>query len=400
MMKRTFLFVLAIGMLFSPAALAQDARPPLRLGGAVFHTDYWAAHAVPTASPGYGWDGYGTIARSENAPDLFGFQTSRDDFAAAKAAGLLADLGGSGMIREWTERLRPDIQSLVTTGDGKIVGLAEYAFLLPLYWRQDAWDAAGLTAADVPQSYTELLDFLERWITRIGETPDPAVCIADTRAFAPGGPGYVRWLLDLLISTWEMQQYHAGEPLDFNTPVFVALLERTRELGLRLDAAEPNGKKRQATLPLFENYSGGERYNAGRSYGLSHTVPFRITADQPALMRATATISVVRAGSPWTDAIIGRLEYGLASRAPRGEGNADLLTDVRPRTHNPEQAGSPATVTAGYLADLDSYAGTICFAPMLTIEMYEAALAQFVSGQLPAQALAEQISIPKRDPNQ
>lgn len=232
---------------------------------------------------------------------------------------------------------------------------------------------------------------------RIQEKPEKNICVADTKGTEKNG--YVRWLLDMLINTWEMQQYDAGETLNFNTPEFVALLNRTQDIGMRLYEAEPGEKKRQNMLQLFENYSGGERYNAGRDYGLSHTIPFRITRDQPELMRGKAGISVVRADSPWLNEIIGRMEYVLKDRALNGRGNADLLTDVKPRTYNPEDAASPNTVTAGYLTDLDNYTGTVCFAPMRTFDMYEGTLVKFWTGQLPAEKLAAQISEPKRDPN-
>jgi hypothetical protein len=196
-----------------------------------------------------------------------------------------------------------------------------------------------------------------------------------------------------------MQQYYAGETLNFNTPEFVALLKRTQDVGLRLSLAESTEKMSQDTLKLFENYDGGERYNAGRDYGLSHTVPFRITNSQPELMRGIADVSAARADSRWLLEIIGRLENGLAGRGQNGLGNAELLTGVVPRTLNPNEADSPATVTAGYLKDLDNYTGTVCFAPMQTFTMYEDALMKFYTGQLPAEKLAEQISVPKRDPN-
>lgn len=396
-MKRIFNFLLMICILFSSAALAEDARPPLRLGGAVAETDYWEEHGIPTARESYGWDDYMTIIKSDNAPDLYSLRTNRDDFLAPKNAGLLADLSGSEIIRAWTDRLRPDIKRLITTGDGKIVGLAEYVALLPMYWRQDAWDAAGLTTEDVPKSYTELLDFLEKWMERIGEKPEKDIRVADMPY--SGKDRYVRWLLDMLINAWEMQQYYAGETLNFDTPAFIALLKRTQDIGLRLHEAEPIEEKRQNMLQLFENYSGGERYNAGRDYGLSHTVPFRITRDQPELMRGLANIFVVPAGSQWQNEIIGRLENDLADRGLNGGGNAELLTDVEPRTHDPEAAYSPATVTAGYLKDLDDYTGTVCFAPMLKFEMHEDALVKFWAGELSAEKLAAQISQPKSDPN-
>ncbi len=395
-MKRIFHFLLMICILFSSAALAEDTRPPLRLGGAITETGYWEEHGIPTARHNYGWDDYMTIVQGDNAPDLYSLHTGGDDFLAPKNAGLLADLSGSEIVRAWTDRLRPDIKRLVTTEDGKIVGLAEFALPLPMYWRQDAWDAAGLTKEDVPGSYTELLDFLEKWTERIGKKPEKNICVANMPY--SGKNSYVRWLLDMLINSWEMQQYYAGEKLNFHTPEFIALLERTQDIGMRLDEAEPSEKK-QSMLQLFENYSGGERYNAGRDYGLSHTVPFRITRDQPELMRGIADISVVPADSRWLKETIGRMENILADRGLNGGGNADLLTDVKPRTHNPKEASSPSTVTAGYLKDLDNYTGTVCFAPMLTFEMHEDALVKFWTGQLPAEKLAAQISEPKRDPN-
>lgn len=399
-MKHIFTFLLMICIVFSSSALAEDTRQPLRLGGAGFGTDYWDDNGIPTESQYYGWDDYMTIVKSDNAPDLYVFRTGTDDFLAPKNAGLLADLSGSEIIRAWTNRLRPDIKSLVTTGDGKIAGLAEFVALLPVYWHQDAWDAAGLTKEDVPGSYTELLDFLDKWMKRIGEKPEKNILVADTLHFGKGAKNsYVRWLLDILISTWEMQQYYAGDTLNYNTPEFVALLKRTQDVGLRLSLAESNEKMSQDTLKLFENYDGGERYNAGRDYGLSHTVPFRITSSQPELMRGIADVSAARADSQWLNEIIGRLEYGMAGRGQNGLGNAELLTDVVPRTFNPNEADSPATVTTGYLKDLDNYTGTVCFAPMQTFTMYEDALVKFYTGQLPAEKLAEQISVPKRDPN-
>lgn len=197
-----------------------------------------------------------------------------------------------------------------------------------------------------------------------------------------------------------MQQYAANEERNFNTPEFVALLERTLDVGKRLDDAEPSKSTQKAALQLFENYSGGERYNAGRDYGLSHTIPFRVINEQPNLLRGKALVYVVDANSPWLDEVIGYLEYELTDGSISSGNNADMLTGVQPRVRDSKSADSPSTVTAGYLADLDNYSGTVCFAPMRTIEMYESALVSFVGGNLSAGELAETISQPKNNPNQ
>lgn len=180
----------------------------------------------------------------------------------------------------------------------------------------------------------------------------------------------------------------------------MALLERTRSVGRRLDEAELGKTKKNDMMALFENYSGGERYNAGRDYGLSHTLPFRITGDQPGLMRGIAMIHVVRANSPWLNELIRYMEYDLTEGSFRsGGGNADMLADVQPRTSDPNASDSRYTVTAGYLADLERYTGTVCYAPMRTLDMYEGALTAFLADRLTAEELAVRMSEPKRDPN-
>lgn len=392
-MIRMISLMLLMSMLISPSAFAESNREPLRLGGFIPETDYWTGKGIPTVRPSYGWDDYMTIMKGEQSPDLYCFSTNNNDFRAAKAAEVWADLSQSNAIQEWTNRLHPDIKELVTTEDGKIIGFAWFATFRPMYWRQDAWDEAGLSQGDVPQSYTELLDFLGKWVERIKEAPVKRLCVADV------GNEYVPWLMDMLINAWEMQQYNSGETLDYNTPEFVALLERTKSIGQQLNEAEASQRK-QKKMPLFENYSGGERYNAGRDYGLSHTIPFRISRDQPELMRGTAMIYVVCSDSPWLSEIIQYIEYDLTDGALSGGGkNADMLIDVQPRVKDSKEANASSTVTAGYLADLDDYTGTLCFAPMLTLDMYENARLKFIKGELSAEELAVQMSLPKRDPN-
>ncbi len=303
-----------------------------------------------------------SLMQRDDAPDLYGMSTLGEDLAALKDAGLLADLSGSEAIRALTSRLRSDMQALVMGQNGEILAFADYSAPLPLYVSPEAWEAAGLGAQDVPGSFTELMDFLEAWAERSPETPDPKVCAADLSMW---GIGYVHWLMDLLVSTWELQAYHAGEALTFDTPAFVALAERAREVGNALDAAEKGQKKRKGMLALFENYRGGEQ-----SYDLAHTIPFRITRDQPMLMRATARVQVVRAGSEWLPECLAFLEDYMA------------------------RYNSGRSVTTGGRPQVDAYEGTFVYAPMRTFDRYEKPLGQFMKGQLSAQELARILSQP------
>ncbi|MDD3410941.1 MAG: extracellular solute-binding protein [Eubacteriales bacterium] len=401
-MKRTMTrlgcALLALCLLGS-SALAEE-RPPLRMAGTMEETDYWKKHGIQTETPNYHFMEGLALLRLENAPDLYEAASQYCDVAEMKNADALADLSGSAAIREAVGRMRPEVQAAATQPDGRIIGLPISALTNPVYWRQEAFDAAGLTAEDVPQSYIELLDFAEKWVERIGERPEKTVCFTDTRLFGGNASyNYTHWLLEFLIETWEMQAYEAGETLHFDTPEFIALLERTRSVGKRLRKAEPSSKKREKMMPLFYNQAGGSGreglYNGGREEGLSHALPFRVTADQPVLMRGGVRMYAVRAGSAYAEDILGQLEEVI--RPATGVYSVDLYREgVTPGAHGDD---SIERITAGWIKDRGEYAGVISLAPRRTFTLYEGALMKFLQGELSAAKLAAQISVPKTDPN-
>ena len=400
-MKRLLVCLLVLCLLCGSACA--EGRPPLVWGGSLFDTTFFKDNGIKLTSTSDSFSDGVTQMNSRKAPDVYGFYSGNEDLAAMVDAGLLADLSGSDIIREWTARLRPDIRDYVTDESGHIYALPDSGHLSPVYWRKDAWDAAGYAESEVPQSYVELLDFVDGWLERIAKQPSQTVCFTQTK-FGDTGVAkcnYMYWLLDVLVSSWEMQAYDAGEKLNFDTPEFIALLERTRDVGLRLYKTEPHYKKRQKMLPLFENGVNGVGYfSAGRDWGLSRAVPFRITADQPKLMRANVCMSVIRADSPWRDELMASFEEMLSHYTPGDGRNADLYVDTQPGPYG-VYAGSDETavVTAGYLADWLAYDGAICLAPSRAFYLYEGKLLKFMKGELSAQKLAAIISVPKTNPN-
>ncbi len=400
-MKKTLALVLALLMLFSTAAgvaLAED-REPLRETGSMIGAPYWRKKGINFVEfCNYDiWAPCITWLEGKKPPDMAGIYTSDEDFQLLKGTGLLADLSSSELIRQYTARLRPELKALVTTEDGRILGVPTDSTAWPVYWCQEAWDAAGLTAEDVPQSYTELLTFLEKWVERIKAKPEKNVCVA-AYASEGGGPAkynYVYWLLSVLLESWEMQAFYAGEPLNFETPEFIELLKRTREVGIALYKVEPNGKKRAKMLKLFDRYHEGLD---GMEYGIAHTVPSRITADQPMLVRNSATIYMVREGSQWKAECITALEDRLLEDDRATILYADLYADILPGEYRfwNDDIGK---VTAAYLKDFETYEGHIIFPVLRTSFQYERLIKKFKDGDMKAEKFAAQISKPKRDPN-
>ncbi len=396
-MKRIPTFVLALCMLLSTVALADD-REPLRQAGVMIDASYWRSKGINFVE----WNNYDiwadsiTIMQNNNPPDMMGLSTYGEDFVALKNTGLLADLSGSKIIRESTARLRPTLKELVTTEDGKILGVPVYGWPIPIYWRQDAFDAAGLTGADVPQSYTELLDFMEKWIERVKAKPEKNICVAYSfPGTSPEKYDYVYWLLALLIESWETQAYYAGTPLNFDTPEFIVLLKRTREVGIQLYTVEPRHKKRKDMLQLFDTYRFSP-FNDGRDYGNSHTVPYRITRDQPMLMNNMAQIFVIREGSEWTAECMTALE-GRLSEDSGCWFQTEMYADIGPKEYH--DGKSIYTATAGFIKDLDTYEGINVFPVTRTLSMYEGMVRKFRLGEVSAEKFAAEISKPKRDPN-
>lgn len=391
--------LLTLCLLCSSSALAE--KRALRISGSVYDTNYLDKLGITVSTPNYHWANDLPLLQLDNAPDLYNSGSDDCDLRALKDAGVLADLSGSEAIREAVSHMRPELQQLITDDAGRIVAMPMwFTATNPVYWRQEGWEAAGLTEADVPQSYTELLDFAEAWAERVQKHPEKDVCFTDTFYF--GGNAsycYTWWLTDMLINTWEMQSYEAGEPLNFNTPEFIALLKRTREVGKLLRKAEPSQTKRHKMISLFWNLYGCSGFdgwfNGGREEGLVHTVPFRITRDQPALMRGLTELMMVRDASEYRQELIGYLEQFIPST------KAMFAVEIYQEGAKAGDFGTDFVehLSEGWIKERNEYTGIVCFAPMRTFFQYEGSLMKFIKGELSAEKLAKKISVAKTDPN-
>ena len=327
-------------------------------------------------------------------PDVAFLSLYNDDWQLFLDAEFTADLSSSAVIKEAVSRMPEWIQQLVTTADGRIWALPITALVRPVYWYQDAWDAAGLTKEDVPQSYTELLDFLDRWVDRIKAAPEKNICASRLVRWNTGQEKYnYCWcLMDMLLSSHEIQQRHAGQGITFHTPEFIALAERTRQIGLALYEAEPPQGKRQGMLQLFQNdLHGGEHANGGRAYGLSHSIPLRLTSNQPALTSVNLEFAFVRRGSAHPEESLLVLEHLIASRPwffqyalYRDFAAGDYPFDSRKTGH----------VDEGWLADYHSFEGDFIAQPTLfhqSLELLnakETSMLQFFQGSITAEKFA------------
>lgn len=243
--------------------------------------------------------------QSEDGPDLLMLESSLCDFEKVLKSGLAEDLSGHQGIRAALSQMYEPFQSFVTGEDGGIYGVLYGVYGLGMHVIPAAWEAAGLNAADAPQSYEELLDFAGRWAERVeaGEVGDIRLNALRSCGYLMNDRRYTLWLTDLLLDIWIMRHQSAGEALVFNTPAFIALADRARETGRALVKAEK--KPGTASLSLYD-----ELFNGGTGYGgpedlYTNAFPMRLTADEPAASKATAFCSscartAPMRTSPWT----------------------------------------------------------------------------------------------------
>lgn len=208
--------------------------------------------------------------------DTFVMTSSSFDIQLLMSKGYCSPLSDSEVLRAELDQMYSPIQNLVSR-DGAIYGAPFFCYISYYAYRPEAWKAAGLSDDDIPTSFEEYLDFLEKWVAHIRENPEDEISVSnlfDSDLY--GEHSYISYLVDLLISNYIMQSDHAGEPLRFDTPIFRELLARCQSVGADLYKYEPEQK---GNLGLFEEQHGMRE--------LKHLIPLRLTTEQPILIKAS-----------------------------------------------------------------------------------------------------------------
>lgn len=242
--------------------------------------------------------------QSEDGPDLLMLESSLCDFEKVLKSGLVEDLSGNTDICAALSQMYEPFQALVTGEDGGVYGMLYGVYGFGMHVIPASWAAAGLDTADAPQSYEELLEFAARWAERAEAGEAGNICLNTLRScgYLMDDRRYTLWLTDLLLDTWIMRHQAAGEALIFNTPEFIALADRARETGRALAGAE--GKPTADALSLYDGlFSGGTGYGGPEDL-YTNAFPMRLTADEPARIKAYGFLFVVRKEarmrtSPW-----------------------------------------------------------------------------------------------------
>lgn len=276
---------------------------------------------------------------------------------------LLTDLSASEIIREHVNRMTPWAQELVTMADGSIRALPVSGSVRCFSVRRDGWAAAGFTEGDIPQSYEELLTFLESWCDRLEQNPEQPARVCDLTYWNTGTAScnYGYWLMELLLTSHALQCHEAGQSLQFDTPEFVECARRTRAVAQRLYKLEPRGSRAEKLPVMFHNsLNMGRPGNDDLDYELSCAVPMRLSSDQPALMLVQTHVLVIPADAPQPEQALRFLENRVQNIP--WFSRAELFTDFAPGQYEYE-GGWPVWIGEGWLAEYHSWDGVYHCAP-------------------------------------
>ncbi len=131
--------------------------------------------------------------------------------------GYCTDLSGDEEIMRIVGEMYPQfVEPLMR--DGKLYGVPVDMSANTMAVNKELMKRLGLTEADIPSSYGELLDFAANWVWDYGED-NPDISLFD---YAQAD----QLLYSLLITNYIAWMQKQGEPLKFDTPLFRSLMER------------------------------------------------------------------------------------------------------------------------------------------------------------------------------
>ncbi len=236
--------------------------------------------------------------------DVFTLWSNSFDIRLLMEKGYLAPITGNESIQAAMEGMYAPFREQLSY-DGVLYGVPYGCSISYYAYDPDAWAAAGLTAEDVPTSFTGYLDFLEQWISRIQEMPEDDIRVCgyfDEEQY--GAHSYTLYLVQLLMDNHILQSSYSNQPLRFDTDEVKALLERCQSIGRELYVCEP---AQGGTYSLFTD--------ASSFHSLFYYIPLRLTEDQPMLIKASMSAGFINVNSKEVEVSQDYLEQQLQRMA-------------------------------------------------------------------------------------
>lgn len=295
MKKSSFLCICVFIVLFSTASMAE------KIGISGFHTGI-----VPTKTQWYidwtkeypkidlsaHWSFCGaykktsdfikSLKAARSKYDVFQINTMYVDWEAGKATELLTDLSSSHTLSSFVDSMHPSLQ-LLAYQNSRLVGIP--CIILPdgstgISVVIENWEKAGFTSKDIPTSFVELLDFLDRWCFYCETHSQTDYTILGAMMFSHySATSYTSWLTSLYINQYYNQCIMYDENIDFAAVNSIYLLNRIKDVGDRLYLFDPASVAGKFLINTSWNL-----------YEIENSIPCRITVEYPVVIPIHAEI--------------------------------------------------------------------------------------------------------------
>lgn len=217
--------------------------------------------------------------------DIFSLLTDTHDCRQVMEKEYCLDLLGSKIINNEIKSLWPSIANQLMV-DNKIYAIPMDIGFDYFYCNPEAWEAAQLEISDIPKSFPEFLDFLDKWIIRMENEPENISIKYNWDETLYTEYSYAQWLVEEIITNHIMQSQYEGKPLRFDDPELVTLLDRAKTIGYALYSVDPAYK---GSLQLFESPA----QNSWKGDMENRMLSLRINKNQPHLIAATLNMVAI-----------------------------------------------------------------------------------------------------------
>ena len=257
--------------------------------------------------------------------DAFDISTSTIDHQGLMSKGYLLDLSSSEIISNAIHDLYPAYAEQCVY-DGKIYAIPTHTQINYWAFYTPVLEQTDFGAFNVPSTFPEFLDFLERWIEYLKGNPEGDVALIGMAGWGDASfyneQSYTTFLVEQLLDNYIMQKEYAGEELNFEDSELVNLLKRCAQIGTELYDYDPAVNCSKAILSQVAYAGVGPEYQF---------MSLRLNDAQPKLMTVYLSLYAVNAKTENPELCIELMESLLQNNLAQNSAylyqNADPVPD-------------------------------------------------------------------------
>ncbi|MDL2206959.1 ABC transporter substrate-binding protein, partial [Eubacteriales bacterium OttesenSCG-928-N13] len=285
-------------------------------------------------------EAYTSNMTSDAACDLYVLDLTGDIAETLAAKGYLGDLSTSETLRDAIAKMYPDISDALLR-DGKLIAFPQRYEAHTYGYAPKTFEKVGLTEQDVPKTFAQLMQFIDRWEQELSAQFPEITLFNDQEDMV-----FKNTLFHEIMSTYVSQLRKNNQPIEFDTPVFKSLLEQLNKTDFSgFKQPDPDEEEGGGTVivstrgdedfvptALFTQYSTVTLNDYILNDGYE-TMPLSLSDDEPASIRGWLNAFVLNPNSKNIEQAMQFLEYYVNNMS--GANKTNLMPDLKEKVESP-----------------------------------------------------------------